>query len=103
VLSLRRLASKPISLEAAFPPKNSPSKRLNGALGAYVRCKSRTLLGPTAQPGKKYFGRRVEERSLGPLGEARLGRIGLETRSGAHRREPDIDPQGCMFASDLPN
>jgi hypothetical protein len=33
---------------------------------------------PDPQPGKKYFGRRVEERSLGPLGEARLGRIGLD-------------------------
>ena len=29
-------------------------------------------------PGARYFGGRVEERSLVPLGEARLGRIGLD-------------------------
>jgi uncharacterized protein YbjT (DUF2867 family) len=30
-----------------------------------------------SDPGARYFGSRVEERSLVPLGEARLGRIGL--------------------------
>jgi uncharacterized protein YbjT (DUF2867 family) len=39
-------------------------------------------------PEARYFGSRVEERSLVPLGEARLGRIGLEewlrrSRAGA--------------------
>jgi uncharacterized protein YbjT (DUF2867 family) len=29
-------------------------------------------------PDARYFGGRVEERSLVPLGEARLGRIGLD-------------------------
>ena len=29
-------------------------------------------------PEARYFGGRVEERSLVPLGEARLGRIGLD-------------------------
>jgi uncharacterized protein YbjT (DUF2867 family) len=31
-----------------------------------------------SDPGARYFGGRVEERSLVPLGEARLGRIGLD-------------------------
>ena len=31
-----------------------------------------------ADPEARYFGGRVEERSLVPLGEARLGRIGLD-------------------------
>jgi uncharacterized protein YbjT (DUF2867 family) len=38
-------------------------------------------------PEARYFGGRVEERSLVPLGEARLGRIGLDewlSRSGPH-------------------
>jgi hypothetical protein len=30
------------------------------------------------EPRPRYFGGRVEERSLVPLGEARLGRIGLD-------------------------
>jgi hypothetical protein len=31
-----------------------------------------------SDPKARYFGGRVEERSLVPLGEARLGRIGLD-------------------------
>ncbi|PYN99600.1 MAG: NmrA family transcriptional regulator, partial [Candidatus Rokuibacteriota bacterium] len=31
-----------------------------------------------SDPEARYFGGRVEERSLVPLGEARLGRIGLD-------------------------
>ena len=31
-----------------------------------------------SDPEARYFGDRVEERSLVPLGEARLGRIGLD-------------------------
>jgi uncharacterized protein YbjT (DUF2867 family) len=36
-------------------------------------------------PEAQYFGGRVEERSLVPLGEARLGRIGLDEWLRAHR------------------
>jgi uncharacterized protein YbjT (DUF2867 family) len=41
-----------------------------------------------SDPEARYFGGRVEERSLVPLGEARLGRIGFDewlrrTRAGA--------------------
>jgi len=31
-----------------------------------------------SDPEARYFGNRAEERSLMPLGEARLGRIGLD-------------------------
>jgi hypothetical protein len=31
-----------------------------------------------SDPEARYYGSRVEERSLVPLGEARLGRIGLD-------------------------
>jgi uncharacterized protein YbjT (DUF2867 family) len=37
----------------------------------------------------RYWGGRVEERSLVPLGEARLGRIGSTNGSAAHRQEPE--------------
>ena len=40
-------------------------------------------------PEARYLGGRVEERSLVPLGEARLGRIGFDDGSAAHRQEPD--------------
>ena len=43
---------------------------------------AKVLLDPygraTVVPKEYYFGSRVEERSLVPLGEARLGRIGLD-------------------------
>jgi uncharacterized protein YbjT (DUF2867 family) len=39
-------------------------------------------------PHAKYWGGQVEERSLVPLGEARLGRIGLDEWLRAHRKEP---------------
>ena len=41
-----------------------------------------------SDPEARYFGGRVEERSLVPLGEARLGRIGLDEwfRSSAAQR-----------------
>jgi hypothetical protein len=38
-----------------------------------------------SDPEARYFGGRIEERSLVPLGEARLGRIGLDERL---RRSP---------------
>ena len=40
-------------------------------------------------PETGYWGSRVEERSLVPLGEARLGRIGLDVWLRDHRRRPD--------------
>ena len=42
-----------------------------------------------SDPEARYSGGRVEERSLVPLGEARLGRIGLDEWLAAHRQEPD--------------
>ena len=41
-------------------------------------------------PEARYWGGRVEERSLVPLSEARLGRIGLDEWLRAHRKEPDL-------------
>ena len=43
-----------------------------------------------SDPEARYWGGRVEERSLVPLGEARLGRIGLDEWLRAHRKEPDL-------------
>jgi uncharacterized protein YbjT (DUF2867 family) len=40
-------------------------------------------------PEARYWGGRVEERSLVPLTEARLGRIGLDEWLRAHKKEPD--------------
>ena len=42
-----------------------------------------------SDPEALYFGGRVEEHSLVPLGEARLGRIGLDEWFRAHRQRPD--------------
>jgi uncharacterized protein YbjT (DUF2867 family) len=41
-----------------------------------------------SDPQARYWGGQVEERSLVPLGEARLGRIGLDEWLGARRKEP---------------
>ncbi len=43
-------------------------------------------------PEARYWGGRVEERSLVPLGEARLGRIGFDEWLRPHRQEPDPRP-----------
>ncbi len=40
-------------------------------------------------PEARYWGGLVEERSLVPLAEARLGRIGLDEWLRRHRRRPD--------------
>jgi uncharacterized protein YbjT (DUF2867 family) len=40
-------------------------------------------------PGAQYWGGQVEERSLVPLGEARLGRIDLDEWHHAHKQWPD--------------
>jgi uncharacterized protein YbjT (DUF2867 family) len=40
-------------------------------------------------PGARYFGGRLEQRSLVPLGEARLGRINLEKWLQRSQKEPD--------------
>ena len=42
-----------------------------------------------SDPEARYFGGRVEERSLVPLGEARLGRIAFDNGSAAHKQQPD--------------
>lgn len=42
-----------------------------------------------SDPEAPYWGGRVDERSLVPLGEARHGRIGLNEWLRAHRKEPD--------------
>ena len=42
-----------------------------------------------SDPDARYFGGRVEEHSLVPLGEARLGRSLSTYGSAAHRQEPD--------------
>jgi uncharacterized protein YbjT (DUF2867 family) len=55
-------------------PERAP---FNEIVARYLRA-----VGDTRQvvsdPSARYFGGRVEERSLVPLGEARLGRIGLD-------------------------
>ena len=43
-----------------------------------------------SDPEARYFGGRVEERSLVPLGEARLGRIGLDEWIGRSKAELDL-------------
>src|ERR1700757_3206535 len=43
-----------------------------------------------SDPEARYFGGRVEERSLVPLGEARLGHIGLDEWLAAHSQNPDV-------------
>jgi uncharacterized protein YbjT (DUF2867 family) len=50
-------------------------------------------------PGARYWRGRVEERSLAPLGEARLGRIGLDEWLRAHRKEPDPESANRRRAS----
>ncbi len=45
-----------------------------------------------SDPEARYWGGRVEERSLVPLGEARLGRIGFDEWLRPHRQEPDPRP-----------
>ena len=42
-----------------------------------------------ADPAARYWGGRVEENSLVPLGEVRLGRINLHEWLHAHKSEPD--------------
>jgi uncharacterized protein YbjT (DUF2867 family) len=41
-------------------------------------------------PGARYWGGQVEERSLVPLGKARLGRIDLNEWLHAHKKGPDL-------------
>jgi uncharacterized protein YbjT (DUF2867 family) len=55
-------------------PERAP---VNEIVARYLKAVGdpRTVVG---DPEARYFGGRVEERSLVPLGEARLGRIGLE-------------------------
>jgi hypothetical protein len=69
------------------PPSTRPSDatgRRSSARAPFNEIVARYLkaVGDTRQvvsdPEARYFGGRVEERSLVPLGEARLGRIGLD-------------------------
>jgi len=47
--------------------------------------------GNVVRSEARYFGGRVEERSLVPLGEARRGRIGLEPLTGKLSLRPPIE------------
>ena len=52
-----------------------------------------------SEPEARYWGGPVEERSLVPLGEARLGRIRLDEWLRAHRKTPDQAPTVQRSAS----
>ncbi len=55
-------------------PERAP---FNAIVARYLKAIS-DLREVVSDPGARYWGGRVEERSLVPLGEARLGRIGLD-------------------------
>jgi uncharacterized protein YbjT (DUF2867 family) len=70
----RALASPRNGIVEIAGPERAP---FNEIIARYLRA----LGDPRAvvsDPEARYFGGRVEERSLVPLGEARLGRIGLD-------------------------
>ena len=83
---------------ALAPPRNGiaeiagPERApFNEIVARYLKAAG-DLREVVSHPKARYFGGRVEERSLVPLDEARLGRIGFDEWLRRSRQEPDPHP-----------